>query len=162
MIVEHVESRPIPHRRAVLLGLGLGLNGRRASDTLSGQAVAGLRFRRVELQLTLCFPSLALLGQVRLNLLPGHTFWLVPFLSAGATISYNNGTSHGAAASVVGGGGLRVGPFRSFEPSLWNRLYASVEVLVSYVFSQPTPPGRSEVEELAIPVLANVGVELWP
>jgi hypothetical protein len=146
----------------VLLGLGVGLNGRRASDTLSGQVSAGLRFRRAELQLALSFPSLALLGQVRLNLLARETFWLVPFLSAGAAISYNNGTGHGTAASVVGGGGLRVGPFRSFGPSPWSRLYASVEVLVSYVFSQPTPPGRSEVEELAIPVLASVGVELWP
>jgi hypothetical protein len=156
-----VESRSIP-RRAVLLGLGMGLNGRRASETLSGQAAVGLRFPRAELQLTLSFPSLALLGQVRLNLLTGQTFWLIPFLSAGAAISYNNGTDHGTAASVVGGGGLRVGPFRSFAPSLWNRLYASVEVLVSYVFSQPTPPGRSEVEELAVPVLVSVGMELWP
>jgi hypothetical protein len=96
----------------------------------------------------------ALLGQVRLNLLPDT--WLVPYLSGGFAIAYNNGQDYGPAAAVIAGGGLRFGPHR-------GRLYGFIEVLANRVLSQSRPAGyRVEQETFSLPVLAGLGLELWP
>jgi len=150
--------------RAVLLGAGLAVDGMRADETLSGQVAAGLRWPHVDIQLTLNFPALALVGQVRLNLLA--SFWLVPYISVGAAIIYNNGdeTPSGDAGALLAGGGVRLGPFGRQDPTAFaSRLYGYAEVQISWVFHQPTPPNHvGELETLALPVVAGLGLELWP
>jgi hypothetical protein len=150
--------------RAVLVASALALNGLRAGETFSGQVGAGLRWAHLDLQLTLNFPAMALLMHGRINLVA--SFWLVPYLGLGVAISYNNGdeTASGSAASLVGGGGVRVGPFGRPDPTIFtSRLYGYAEVLVSWVLTQPTPPNHEgELETLALPVMVGVGMELWP
>ena len=150
--------------RAVFFGAAMALDGMRADETLSGQVAAGLRWPHVEIQLSLNFPALALVGQVRVNLLA--SFWLVPYVSVGAAVIYNNGdeTPNGGAGALVAGGGLRLGPFGRPDPAAFaSRLYGYAEVQISWVFHQPTPPNNvGELETLALPVVAGLGLELWP
>ena len=72
---------PAPGAR-LLLAKAVAVNGLRFTDSVSGQLATGLRFRHVDLQLTLNYPSLALALQVRWSILPDS--WVVPLLTAGA------------------------------------------------------------------------------
>lgn len=152
------KNRPGPAaaaHRAVLLGLGLGANALRAEHSLAGQAAAGLRWPHAELQLTLSFPALGLAGQVRWNILPRCR--LVPYLTVGAAVAYNNTEPElSSAAAAFVGGGLRLA-------RLWRRFYVHAEVLASWVISQGRRAGPTvKPRSFALPVLLGAGVELWP
>lgn len=143
---------PAPRRHAVLLAAGAAASGLHFTDTVSGLAGVGLRWGYADAQLTLLFPSVALAGQLRFNILP--RFWLTPTLGGGAAVTYNNREEQrGSAASAFVGAGLRVGPFA--------RLYIQLDVLANWVLSQPTPVGgRVEHETFSLPILLGAGMEL--
>jgi hypothetical protein len=152
-----------PHR--MLLGAGLADNALRADETFSGTAAAGLRWRHADLQITLGFPSVTLAGQLRWNILPGAP--VVPYLTAGLALAYNNGADddRGPAASLLGGAGVRIGPWRGIggkQPSWLSRVYAQVELLASWVYFQRLPPGPYSERSFGLPVLVAAGIEVWP
>jgi hypothetical protein len=142
-------------RRAVLLAGGGALNALRPGDALAGFVAGGLRWRPVEAQLSLGFPALSLLGQLRVDLLTRS--WLIPYLTAGLAVAYNNGQAALPAITVVGGGGLRLGPWGPTRP------YGYVEILASRVVFQSVPAAaRVELRTFALPILAGFGLEFWP
>jgi hypothetical protein len=97
------------------------------------------------------------------NILP-HP-WLVPYLTLGFAISYNNNTERLPAVSLLAGGGLRVGPWARLgrTPRPLERFFGFVEVVASRVLLQ-TPPAGARVEErtLSLPIVLGVGAEFWP
>ena len=154
---------PARGRGVFVLG-GVMFNALRAGEAIDGMAAGGLRWRYVEAQLGLGFPALALVGQARVNVLP-HP-WLVPYLTLGFAISYNNNTERLPAVSLVAGGGLRVGPWGAGPgraPRALERFFGFVEVVASRVLVQ-TPPAGARVEErtVSLPVMLGVGAEFWP
>jgi len=153
-------TAPAPSR-AVLFGLAAAANALRVDESLAGQAAAGLRWRHADVQLTLSFPALAVAGQVRWNILP--RFVLVPYLTAGAAVAYNNlAEAPGPAASLFVGGGLRVGPL-SARSTPWRRFYLYAELLPNWVVSQRRPAGVPvELRTFSLPLIVGAGAELWP
>jgi hypothetical protein len=142
-------------RRAVLLAGGLALNVLRPGDAFGGFVAGGLRWRPVEVQLSLGFPAMSLLGQLRVDLLTRG--WLIPYLTAGLVLSYNNGQDQLPSAAVVGGGGLRLGPWGPTRP------YGYVEILASRVILQSARAAALvELRAFSLPVLAGFGLEFWP
>jgi hypothetical protein len=157
---------PAPARargRGVFVVGAVALNALRANDALDGMAAGGLRWGYLEAQLGLGFPALVLVGQARVNLLP-HP-WLVPYLTLGFAISYNNNTERQPAVSLVAGGGLRLGPWARPDraPRAIERFFGFVEVLASRVLVQ-SPPAAARAEErtVSLPVVLGVGAEFWP
>jgi len=149
----HSPKHSVRSRRAVLISAGAGSNALRFTDSVAGQAATGLRWPHGEAQLTLSFPALALSGQARWNILPRSP--LVPYLTAGAAVAYNNTRPEaGPAATLFAGGGLRVGPF-------WPRYYGYAEVLANWVMLQGRPAGEQvELKSFTLPVMVGVGAEL--
>lgn len=155
--------RPAPPERAVLTTLALVANVLRIDETVAGQAGVGLRWPHADVQLGLSFPALTLSGQVRWNILPRAR--LVPYLTAGAALAYNNTQSElGSAGSVFGGAGLRAHLLpRSRPGGFGRRIYFYLEVLANRVLSQRRPANQTlEPRTFSLPVLAGVGAELWP
>jgi hypothetical protein len=151
-------AAPAPPERplhAVLLSAGAGSNALSFADAVAGQAAAGLRFRHADLQLTLSFPSLAAAFQLRWNIVPWSP--VCPYVTGGGAIAHNNTLDTGPAASLFAGGGVRIGPFS-------KGIYGYAEVLANWVMTQRRPAGveQGELETFSLPVLAGVGVELWP
>lgn len=152
---EPAEQPTVRSSRAVLLSVGGASNALRFTDSVAGLAATGLRWPHADVQLTLSFPSLALAAQGRWNILPRSP--VVPYLTAGGAVAYNNTRSEvDSAASLFVGGGVRVGPF-------WPRYYAYAEVLANWVLLQGRPAGEQvELKDFTLPVLVGVGAELWP
>jgi len=142
---------PPPRSRAVFLAGGAVLSALRASESAAALAGAGLRWARADVQLSLSFPALALLGQVRVNLLVG--LWLVPYLTASFAVSYNLGEGREPTLSLAGGGGLRL--------RLVPRLHLYVEVQACKVLVDSEPAGSAvEPRTFSLPVLAGLTLEL--
>jgi len=154
--VEPAPVRPSPvdrpnSRPRVILAAGAVVNALRADESAAAQVGAGLRWPRADLQLSLGFPALSLLGQVRVGLL--REGLLVPYLSAGLAVAYNNGSDCEAALSAAIGGGLRL---RLVPP-----LHLYLEALANWVLLQATPAGSLvEVRTLSVPVIAGLGLDL--
>lgn len=146
--------------RAVLVSSALAINARRADESLVGAVGAGLRWPRAEFQVNLTFPAVSLFGQVRLNLL--KKIAVVPYLTWGFAIAFNNGEdrANGPSAAFFAGLGVRIQPAARF--------YFYTEAAANWVISQPAAPTLDSavkpkaLPKMTVPVIAGLGVEFWP
>jgi len=143
--------RVAPARPRVLLAGGAVLNALRAGDSAAAQVGLGLRWRFGDVHWSLGFPALSLFGQLRVKLFDHAR--LVPYLTGGVAVAYNNGSGRDPALALGAGGGLRVrlrGPLE---------LYAEVLASVVVLGSSPPVPGV-EHRTLSLPVLGGLSLEL--
>jgi hypothetical protein len=144
-------------RYAALLSAGGAINALRADESFTGNAAFGLRFGDIEAQLQLGFPAMSLSTRLRWLMVRYPMF--TPYLVFGAAASFNNGDELlRTSLAVLGGGGLRY----YYIP----QVYLQVEAHAAYVFHQPlkTPPKGVVLSRrrVAVPVMLELGVELWP
>jgi hypothetical protein len=144
---------PSSTRPRVLLAGGATLNVLRPGDEAAAAAEVGvgLRWRFGDVQWSLGFPALSLFGQVRVKLCSLGR--VVPYLSGGVTIAYNNGTGRDPTVALGAGGGLRLRLHGPLE------LYAEALANVVVLDGAPPLPGVED-RKISLPVLAGLSLEL--
>jgi len=144
-------------RYATLFCLGLSDNALEAPESLAGSAAFGIRWGDVEAQLTLGFPEMSLGLRVRWLVMPYPR--LTPYLSLGGVVAYHEGDPlRGEAISLFGGVGLRY----YIVPPIFMQLEFMVSWAAHAPIHQTRADGKVEAQRFALPVLFDVGLELWP
>lgn len=144
-------------RYATLLLLGLDLDATRAAESVGGSAAFGIRWGDVEAQLTLGFPAMSLALRARWLLIRYPR--LTPYLSAGATVIYNEGDDRRREAlALQAGAGVR---FYFIPP-----IFVQIEALASWAAHAPLREAgvgsKVASRRFALPIMFQAGLELWP
>lgn len=144
-------------RYATLFLLGLTDDTLRAAETLGGSAAFAIRWHDVEAQLTLGFPAMSL--GLRARWLMIRYPRLTPYLSLGGVIAYNEDEAQRREAiSVLGGVGLRF----YFIPPIFIQLELSAAWALHAPLHRPRADGEIEDRRFSLPIMLELGLELWP